>query len=329
MTDVERPPVVDTHTHYVPPPYRSALLHQAVRDPSFAAQHRLRLLSAADPSAAANSADQRLEDMAVAGVDHAVLSLPPPAATFGTEREAAAVARAANDGLLEVARASEGRLSVLLSLPLPHREQGLAELSRTAGDPLVSGVQVLTTGAERGLAPDASEHVLTAAAEAGLPVVLHPAVEPQPPVYGAWLLEASLAPLASSTVSFARLVLSGLLDRVPSLQLVVPHLGGYLPYVVQRVADFGRGDAAHDLAHYLRERVYLDTCSYHPPAMRCAVDTVGAERLVLGSDYPFRGAQGRAVADVEAFFGDDTGLRRAVLGGTAAGLLPGVGAAIG
>jgi predicted TIM-barrel fold metal-dependent hydrolase len=317
-------PVVDTHTHYVPPSYRAALLHQAVRDPAFAAQHRLRLLSAASADDPANSADRRLDDMAAAGVDHCLVSLPPPAATFGSRADAAAVARAANDELLGLAASSGGRLSVLVSLPLPHEQAALAELDRLAGDPLVSGVQVLTTGAERALAPDVAEPVLAAVAAYGLPVVLHPAVEPLPPVYGQWLLEASLAPLTSSTVAFARLVLSGVLDRVPSLQLVVPHLGGFLPYVVQRVADFGRGDAEHELGHYLRERVHLDTCSYHPPALRCAVDTVGAGRLVLGSDYPFRGAQARAVEDVRSFFGDDAGTADAVLGRTAAGLFPGV-----
>jgi predicted TIM-barrel fold metal-dependent hydrolase len=316
-------PVVDTHTHYVPPSYRAALLHQALRDPAFAAQHRLRLLSAAAADDPANSPDRRYEDMAAAGVDHCLVSLPPPAATFGSPADAAAVARAANDEMLGLADGSGGRLSVLVSLPLPHVESALAELDRVSGDPLVSGVQVLTTGAERALAPDVAEPVLAAVAACGLPVVLHPAVEPLPPVYGEWLLEASLAPLTSSTVAFARLVLSGVLDRVPSLQLVVPHLGGFLPYVVQRVADFGRGDAEHELGHYLRERVHLDTCSYHPPALRCAVETVGAGRLVLGSDYPFRGAQARAVDDVRTFFADEPGLLDDVLGRTATGLFRG------
>jgi len=104
---------------------------------------------------------------------------------------------------------------------------------------------------------------------------------------------------------------------------VVPHPGGFLPYVVQRMADFGRGDAEHDLEHYLRTRVHLDTCSYHPPAMRCAVDTVGADRLVLGSDYPFRGPQQRAVDDVRGFFAADPQTTAAVLGATAVRLFAG------
>jgi aminocarboxymuconate-semialdehyde decarboxylase len=314
------PPVVDTHTHYVPPSYRAALLREAERDPAFAAQHRLRLRSAADGAAPANSAGLRLQDMAEAGVDHCLLSLPPPAATFGSAAAAAAVARDANDELLAVAQASAGRLSVLLALPLPHVGPALAELHRLAAAPGVAGVQVLTTGEAPGLAPDNAEEVLAAAAAAGLPVVLHPAIEPLPAVYADFLLEASLAPVMSSTVALARLVLSGVLDRVPDLQLVVPHLGGFLPYVVARVADFGRGAAEHDLAYYLRERVHLDTCSYHPPALRCAVDTVGVDRLVLGSDYPFRGSLGRAVEDVRSFFADDPRATAAVLGGTAARL---------
>ncbi|MCW2607657.1 MAG: amidohydrolase [Frankiales bacterium] len=310
--------MVDTHTHYVPPSYRTALLGEAERSPAFAAQHRLRLLSTAQPDAPANRADLRLEDMAVSGVDHALVSLPPPAASL----LGAAVARDANDELLGTASASRGRLSVLVSLPLPDLDASLAELERVAAHPRLAGIQVLTTGAGLEQAPDRAEAVLAAAAARGLPVVLHPAVEPLPPVYDDWLLEATLGPVMSSTVAFARLVLSGTLDRLPDLQLVVPHLGGFLPYVVQRVSDFGRGRAEHDLAHYLRTRVHLDTCSYHPPALRCAVETVGADRLVLGTDYPFRGAQQRGVDDVRTFFRGDPAGADAVLGRTAQHLFP-------
>ncbi|MCU1693763.1 MAG: amidohydrolase [Frankiales bacterium] len=310
------PRVVDTHTHYVPPSYRRALLEAGERSASFAVENRLRLLSASQPDLSANRADRRLDDMAEAGVDHSLVSLPPPAATFG----GADVARAANDELLEAADGSDGRLSVLLSLPLPDRDLALAELDRCGGSSLVSGVQVLTTGRTRDVAPDAAEEVLAAVAARGLPVVLHPAVEPLPPVYDEWMLEASLAPVMSSTVALARLALSGVLDRVPDLVLVVPHLGGFLPYVLQRVEDFGRGEAEHDLGHYLRTRVHLDTCSYHPPALRCAAETVGVERLVLGTDYPFRGALFRGVDDVRAAFSPTDAA--AVLGGTASGLFP-------
>lgn len=309
--------VVDTHTHYVPPSYRAALDRQAATSPVFAREQRLRLQSSPGDDAPANRLDLRIEEMDAAGVDTSLLSLPPPAATFGTAEVASRVARDANDEMIAAAAASRGRLSVLLSLPLAHRDAALAELERAAGSPHVAGVQVLTTGRSTEVAPDAAEEVLGAITALDLPVVLHPAVEPLPPVYEDWMLGASLAPVMSSSVAAVRLVLSGLLDRHPTMVVVVPHLGGTIPFLLQRILDFGRGAAEHDLAHYLRTRLYLDTCSYHPPAMRCAVETVGADRLLLGSDYPFRGAVQRAVEDVRTFFGSDLEAARLVLGGTA------------
>lgn len=95
------------------------------------------------------------------------------------------------------------------------------------------------------------------------------------------------------------MMLSGTLDEHPGLDLVIPHLGGVLPYLAQRLIDQSdRGAARHDIPTYLRNRTYLDTCSFHQPALRCALDTVGPSRLVLGSDYPFRGPVERALADV-------------------------------
>jgi predicted TIM-barrel fold metal-dependent hydrolase len=94
-------------------------------------------------------------------------------------------------------------------------------------------------------------------------------------------------------------MLSGVLDRIPGLTLVIPHLGGVLPYLAQRLVDqSGPADAEHDLLYYLRERAYLDTCSFHQPALACAQSTVGTGRLVLGSDYPFRGPIARCVDDI-------------------------------
>jgi predicted TIM-barrel fold metal-dependent hydrolase len=316
------PRVVDTHTHYLPPSYRAALQREVERSAQFAHEQRLRLQSSPGDDAPANRLDLRLEAMERDGVHTSLVSLPPPAATFGARELATRVARDANDELVAAAQGSGGRLAALLSLPLSHREASLAELERVGGAAGVVGVQVLTTGRTADLAPDAAGEVLGAIAALGLPVVLHPAVEPSPPVFDDWMLGASLAPVMSSSVAAVRLVLSGLLDRHPSMVVVVPHLGGTIPYLLRRIEDFGRGQAEHDLSHYLRTRMYLDTCSYHPPAMRCAVDTVGHGRLLLGSDYPFRGSAGRAVQDVRDFFGPDEQAAQGVLGHTAARVFP-------
>jgi predicted TIM-barrel fold metal-dependent hydrolase len=303
--------VIDTHSHWRPPGYVELLLELMGRHPGPAARQSVSIEAARREATRADPETQlalKLADLARADVDLAIVSLPPPGASGDV-----GIAVQMNDALLGISARSAGRLAVLVSLPLPWVDESLAELNRVARDPHCAGVQVLATTSTRAEAPDAVEQVLARAAELDLPVVLHPAVEWAGECFEDWMLGASLAPVLTSSLAAARLALSGALDRSPSLQLVVPHLGGVLPYLTQRFVDFGAGAAEHDLAHYLRHRIFVDTCSYHPPAMRCAVETMGADRLMLGSDHPARGSVARAISDVRAHIESPD----AVLGGTA------------
>jgi predicted TIM-barrel fold metal-dependent hydrolase len=128
---------------------------------------------------------------------------------------------------------------------------------------------------------------------------LHPALEDVGRAFGDFGLTASVAPVVSSTLGALRLALSGMLDRVSNLDVIVPHLGGLVPYLTQRIIDLsGQAQASFTIEHYLAERFYLDTCSFHPPALECALRTTPVGRMLLGSDAPFRGAVARAVEDV-------------------------------
>jgi 6-methylsalicylate decarboxylase len=107
-----------------------------------------------------------------------------------------------------------------------------------------------------------------------------------------WLVGAPF----EDTVTALRLVLSGWLERYPRIRTIVPHLGGPLPFLAQRIDDlhagaFGReqGDEPpleqRPSARY--RQLYFDTVNNHPPALRCACETFGANRLLLGTDYPY------------------------------------------
>ena len=75
-------------------------------------------------------------------------------------------------------------------------------------------------------------------------------------------LADSLGAMFSSTAGAARFMLSGMLDRLPDLIVIVPHLGGTLPYLAQRLVDQnGRGGAEHNILEYLQTRIWLDSCS--------------------------------------------------------------------
>ena len=288
---------VDTHSHLAPPSYLEALRAYAPGDPTFAARNRF--LLTLDPDSPLCRVEVRIGEMDGAEVSTSLLSLPPPGVQFGGEGAHAAVAARANDEFLEAAQQSPGRFAVLLALPLPDVGACLAELERVGGDPAVAGVGLLTTASPWTLDEERFTPVFEAAAAAGLPLVLHPALDPLPPAFSAFGIESSLGPVISSSVGALRMIFAGVFDRVPGLAAVVPHLGGTIPYLAQRVVDLSRDvHAEKDLVSYCRERLYFDTCSFHRPAFRCAVETVGVERLVLGSDYPYRGTLRRAVDDV-------------------------------
>jgi aminocarboxymuconate-semialdehyde decarboxylase len=289
---------IDTHSHWMPRVHLDAV-HDLIREePALGRDFSGMLSTAQHAEAPLVALERRIAEMDECGVDVSVISLPPPAATLVSPATARRVAAAANDAMLEAAERHPGRFSVLLALPLPDIDASVAELVRLAAHPLAQGVSALTNAETWTLDEPQFESLWAAVAQYQMPLVLHPAFDCRPAKFTDWTIGGSLHAVMSSSLGIARLVMSGMLDRVPALDVIVPHLGGTIPYLAQRFVDMGRGEAAHDLAHYLRHRMYLDTCSYHPPAFRCALDTVGADRLVLGTDYPFRGSLRRAVDDV-------------------------------
>jgi aminocarboxymuconate-semialdehyde decarboxylase len=124
--------------------------------------------------------------------------------------------------------------------------------------------------------------------------------------------------LTDTTIAMARLLFSGHLTRFPGVTLVVSHGGGAVPYALGRLrrnrAIHAEG-CADPLAGF--RRLYFDTVLFEPQALRFLCDIAGADRVVLGSDYPFPIGDPEPVQVV-----DDTPLteteRRAILGETAA-----------
>jgi len=103
---------------------------------------------------------------------------------------------------------------------------------------------------------------------------------------------AALSTRFEDTLALTRLILGGVLDRRPRLQLVCPHLGGALPYFVGQIDHqtmvLGRG-AQHITrppSAYLK-RIYFDTVTPWPPAMRYCYEMIGPEWLLFGSDHPW------------------------------------------
>src|SRR5205823_3314549 len=153
----------------------------------------------------------------------------PPAATLGPPATARRVAAEANDAMLAAAERYAPRLAVLVAVPLPDVDAALAELERCAAHGAARGVSVLTMNGEWTIDERRFDAVWARAAELGFPVVLHPSFDCRPDTFADWTLGGTLHAVMSSSLGVARLVMAGTLDRIPELDVIVPHLGGTIP----------------------------------------------------------------------------------------------------
>jgi predicted TIM-barrel fold metal-dependent hydrolase len=130
------------------------------------------------------------------------------------------------------------------------------------------------------------------AVELDVPVLLHPAKPITTDVVKAYEMTSTLGNMFDNTIALTRLLLSGILDELPKLKLVCPHLGGTLPYIVGRldhqihVLKRGPQKLARKPSDYVRS-IYLDVVSPLPEAMRFALDFSGPDRLLFSSDHPW------------------------------------------
>nr|WP_238401958.1 amidohydrolase family protein [Altererythrobacter sp. C41] len=271
--------VIDVQTHYVPTK-AARLLHDIEVDGIS------RTLELDSPMC---TLDARLRAMDDAGVNVSVLSMAP-IGVVADEQRRRDICRAANDGLLEACAAHPNRFVMAAALPLPDPSAAHAELARISGEAALRAVQIVAQ--TTGYRPDHGfDEVFSLAANQRLPILLHPAagVADLSPAFDDYGLASGMHAMVSHALVAARMIQSGLLDRVPDLELILTHLGGILPFLIDRLDSRHAGPTRHPPSHYLRTRVHLDNCGYPAgPALRLAIDTVGVERLLIGSDWPSR-----------------------------------------
>jgi aminocarboxymuconate-semialdehyde decarboxylase len=238
--------------------------------------------------------DLRVRAMNRQGVEVHALSLTVPMTYWASPALGARLARAFNDALVEAHRAHPDRFVGCATLPLQDPDAALVELRRAARLPGIRAVYAGTNVADRDLDDPALFPVLEACQTLGLPLLLHPVT-----VIGGgsrrlapFHLRNTLGNPFDTAVAAAHLIFGGVLDRLPRLQVGLPHGGGALPYLAgrlergQMVRPEARDAAQRKVTAYLRRFTY-DTITHSPGALRFLVETVGADRVILGSDFCF------------------------------------------
>ena len=236
--------------------------------------------------------EAKLDELRAKGLQAAVISVAPPLFYYHVDAGSGeAMARAANDGLAAFCAAAPDRLRWLATVPMQAPDRALAVLEEavTAG---CVGVEIGTAVVERRLDEAEFEPFWAAAETLGLPVTLHPAyTEGINPALAPFYFENVLGFLLDTTIAIERLICARVLDRHPSLNLVLLHAGGFFPYQAGRLRHARTvrpelAEAPVDPWAYL-DRLSFDIITHDRLALEYLVRRVGRDRVVLGTDLPF------------------------------------------
>jgi predicted TIM-barrel fold metal-dependent hydrolase len=256
--------------------------------------------------------EKRLAEMDAAGIDMQVLSLNSPGVEQLEAGEAAAVARKTNDFLAAAVHAYPDRFGGFAALPMARPEEAASELERMVQDHGFKGAVINGHVRERYLDNHFFWPVLEAAEALGVPIYLHPT---QPPKAVTDIYFSGFSPQVDyvfSTVGWGwhietavhviRMILGGVFDRWPQLQVIVGHMGEGLPFMLERIkATLAQRltKLERPMEAYLRENVHYTFAGFNYTATFLdLLMEAGIDRIMFSCDYPYGSmSKGRAFLD--------------------------------
>jgi len=269
------------------------------------------------------------------GLDISVISSAGHYLKNFSRDEALAPIRASNEYMASLRDKHKDRIVALATAIPGGGDEHLKELERAVKQDDLRGVLINSSHRRAYPDDDDARPFFELAVALDIPVFMHP------PSVGfgeermrEYRLASSVGRPFDSCLALARLIVKGIFEKFPALKLVASHLGGGICEII------GRMDYAYELrddplilgpygpplhitrkpSEYLR-MMFFDTVSYHAPAVECTIKTVGADRLIFGTDSPMLVALKRRGLDLIGELGLDAKNKEKVLGGTAKKLL--------
>ncbi|MBI4194744.1 MAG: amidohydrolase [Betaproteobacteria bacterium] len=292
-------PVTDVHAHWFPPewialleeegPANGARMGKNTRDWTTITLPGVALVSSFPPDMI--DLETMIRAMDDAQIDVRVFSLTNPMVYWAPPEFGVRLSRAFNDACAAAHRKYPKRFLGTITLPMQAPERAVEELERASRLPGMCAAYMAMH--VNGHNPDdkAFWPVYEKCEALGLPLCLHPVNPCCIERMRNYHLRNLIGNPHEAAIAAASLIFGGVLDAFPKLHVVLPHAGGSFPWLIGR---YDNGVATrHELKHmrqpasaYLR-RFYYDTISHSPQIMRFLMEMVGADRIVVGSDYNF------------------------------------------
>ena len=276
---------IDVHCHYYPESYLKALAKAKVDSTVGISLSKVKW----------DSAEVRIKEQDENGIDVEVLGVSTPNVYFEDKELSLALAQMTNEGLSEICRKYPNRFGCLANIPLVDTKYAIDELNRATDELKMDGILLGTNISGRPLESEEFLPIFEEINRKKIPVFLHP-MDPRAPEHFRDYQTATIVGFAlETTLTVTKMVLSGLFEKYPNIQMVLPHLGGAIPFLYPRIdlgfqtyetARKGIKDTGKLPSDYLK-RLYYDTTTSYQSTFLFTYQLVGADHILFGTDFPY------------------------------------------
>jgi aminocarboxymuconate-semialdehyde decarboxylase len=270
--------------------------------------------------------ERRFKDMDAAEVDVHLLSVAPQTWLYGQEAAVGiAGATIQNDEIARLVKEHPERFSGIATLPMQAPDKAADELRRAMRKLGLHGAMIGSNIGGKNLDDPSFEPLWAAAEELDAFMMIHPGNVAGADRLRSYYLGNLIGNPLDTTIAGACLIFGGVLERHPKLNFIMSHGGGFIPYQGGRwvhgweVRPEPKVHVKHSPAPYL-DRFLYDTILHAQAPLEFLISSVGANRVFLGSDYPYDMGTGECVRQVRAA-NISAADRDIILGGHAAKIL--------
>jgi len=301
---------LDLHTHYYPPIYFDKIreipsefsFDKSPSGQTIITYRGARFFGLTPPM---TDVAQRIADMDRVGIDVEVVSLSTPNVFFADAQRQPEIARIVNDAYAELIAKHPARFKAFASIPMDAPDEALKELQRAINDLKLNGVILLSNIGGKALTSPEYRTFFEEANRLKLCILLHPMLPANADPFREYVLGPIVGFMFDTTLAVARMCFDGVFRDLPDIRWIVAHLGGAVPYLMERMdngwRDFAECRAKIDeLPSTYLKRLYYDTVNFNSHMLMMVREMIGADHMVMGSDYPhLLGSIDRSVSSIE------------------------------